>query len=682
VSSVGPIVLSQPARVGPAWHIAPASALYRKPPTWELPHGFSRVHVPGWPMPPWAAGALVQSELLLPMQPLSMRYAIPKGLTAGIEEIWRPCPISGLELPGTVADEMWLRQKSAIHLMVTPSQLDVTGPSTSLSTVAWLVLLRSIGDGDESFRQLADLAFRLEVVGLGHSVSVDLAQAIAGRWRIGRGLVAAAESGRPWLNPRCIRWIIRELAVAAAAAERGSDRGLIVGMEEAATAATWFPRVFLQEAKPDPLDVLMACWFLHEHFHGADLDANDVNGVMAMMTALGFANGSWTTSFERFASWASVWSIEDGDPLKPSGGWQGTPPSALRAGYYAATGLDVRDWLAGCLLVLLPSWNGADDTSARIDSRPIRDRLPPSTPPSIAATIERQLSVTVPMLGHQILELLGGVQHYAGLGTTPQLERSALYDRPILTFPDGASIIVSAAAFANRSVAAPREVLEAANTVGNRRKVGGAIGRMFETAVAHVIDGLRNRCHVLLGADIDQVVDIGARRGDMAVSSVGATVILECGLQPVTVEAVTGDAAAVDDMLSHYADKLEQAYATTSSSQFWSAVPRLGSQATGYFVVVDDPISFSAAHCARVRELRPDTPDLFVVGIDDIVRLVDLAERGVDFPSALIAWQTSGSRLPFDHHLVPLADMVGQRWTFMFATLTTLAERLTGPAAA
>jgi hypothetical protein len=85
-----------------------------------------------------------------------------------------------------------------------------------------------------------------------------------------------------------------------------------------------------------------------------------------------------------------------------------------------------------------------------------------------------------------------------------------------------------------------------------------------------------------------------------------------------------------------------------------------------------------------VREAHADLPELFVVGIDDLLRLVDLARLGHSFPQALISWQTGGSRLPFDHHLHRLERFTGPARSRLTSTMERLIRPVIGdrPAAA
>lgn len=71
-----------------------------------------------------------------------------------------------------------------------------------------------------------------------------------------------------------------------------------------------------------------------------------------------------------------------------------------------------------------------------------------------------------------------------------------------------------------------------------------------------------------------------------------------------------------------------------------------------------------ASHQLRPRKRRQRVPincgtrALFVVSIDELSALIDLARTAISVPAALIAWQTQRRPIPFRSHLSTLYRLV------------------------
>ena len=415
----------------------------------------------------------------------------------------------------------------------------------------------------------------------------------------------------------------------------------------------------------------MAAWMLQEASHGTNgrLDNGDFDALSAF-TALGFSTANRTQQIERFTTWSQVWNIADDHPACRAKGWNGARPSDLRSTFRDEVGISIDQWLAGSFMTLLPRWVDADtDKSVQFTDAVFSDFFGSDRKASEALRelMLGELSTTFEELGDEILRRTAA---YTGLGSTSQTESSPLHERPLIRFSDGTMTIASAEAFASRSVALPRTIIERSQRLGGRRDVGGAIGKLFEANGWDVVQRLRGTHAVVTSNAIDDNVVKGTR-ADALVANADAAVVLEFTLLPTDPRATTGDRQSIREALDRYVRKVRQATGTPVHA-LSGLFAKIGHLEIGHFVVVDEPISFSAAHSASIQGTDPDLPPLFVISIDELESLIDLADGAVSAPHALIAWQRGEQRVPFTQHIAQLHRLVPPNRSRLTGTMERL----------
>ena len=636
-----------------------------------VPKGAIPVIVPPFEPAAFEPGALARAGLELPIPLEAVHFALPKAIEEGFGSLWKTCPVVGLDLPIEAAREAWFRKYSAVDTFVSPSSIGVQVSPEALSQTAWWILVQGNAEAVPSF--LLDVSFRLDVTGADNELNVRFAELISRRWKVGVGLVNAARVGRVWMNPRCLRWIVRELAAALAAARHGSPAALRLGVEAQLFANMFFGHV-VEGGTVDHADVLAACWLLHEQFHGMSerQGIGDPFDPLSAMSALGFSTPGRLRMIERLATWSAIWRMPDDHRSAAQNRWNGTPPSALRAAFEESTGISVHRWLGLTLAVALPRWVEADERSLR--SSPLsRSSLTAlcagdaTAAQHLAALMVAELGTTFEQLGDTVL---AANPAYTGFGSTSQTEASALHERPLVEFSDGSWSISSPEAYAARAVGVPRTVIERTNKMGDRRRLGGVIGRMFEAHGWDVLDRLNQSHLVVTGDRIDELAGGGAR-GDAIVAKSDCAIVFEFGLQPTGPDAARGDRGEVLDVLKRYVDKLRQA-ADTPHHVFAHLIPTISALRVGRVVVADEPLPISVVHVASMREMGSNLPDMFVISIDELESLVDLAEMPVSVPDALLAWLTGVRKCPFAHHIAELERLVPRSRARLNAALEQL----------
>ena len=636
-----------------ALHIATEGALTRPAPSFEIPSGAVGLDIAEVFYGPVRSGRVARELLLLPRRPELVRYMLPVEIESGLGGIWRTCPTTGLELRSEAAHEAWFARWSGTSAVVTPGSLGLGFSPEAMAEAAWWVLA-STPHRHDAQKMLFEAAFRLDADN-SSVLSERMAGLVAARWRIGAGLCSAAAVNRCWLNPRCLRWIGRELAAAQAAVRSDIDVQVTLSVEAQFALTAMFPHV-VEGRTVDASDVLMASWMLHDTYSGADDWDVEGDDVLGHLSALTYASPSSRGCIERFASAESLWAVADEDAPVGHPGWGGLAPSRLRGAFADEIGLEVHEWLGAAMCALIGPWAGALDFA----NGPICASLGIALPDTdlgrrAGEALDEHLVQSIDELGESVLHRSearpGG---YQGLGSTSQTEWSELHHRPVVSFDGSTMVITGADAFGRAAAAFPRKVLEGLPELGGRRRVGATLGNMFEAATAKLLRRLIGRCDVKTEVDIESILGVDGSRADLVVVDAGAVAVLELGLQPILIDAATGSSAAVQAMIDRYASKVRQAQATSGRIEMSAALSAVAGRAVGHFVVVEEPLAFTAVHCAAVRAAHPDVPDLFVVGIGDLGRLVDLAEVGHSFPQALVSWQTGGSQLPFDHRLYEL----------------------------
>lgn len=646
-------MIELPRQNGGNLYIGDAGTLHRRAPSLELPSGARRVVIPDVARAGGTVGDLARLTLFLPFPPNSVRYFLPAAVEHDLGSVWRLCPTTGLDLPGHASDEAWYRAHSGFKTMVTPSELGVVAPRKAAAWAAWCVLLKSLQHGGDSvFVLLADMATRLDVTGSSGGISRNLADELAGWHRVGRGLVAAANAGRIWLNPRCLRWIFRELTAALYAAQRDVPVNFEFEVQGAMFLEGYFPGV-LNGRAPSRSEVIAACWILHDSFHGADMTLDDPDGL-GMVTALGYSSATRVGPMERLTSAMLMWAIPDNHWSVLDRG--GLRPSQLRDVFRRETGVSVDHWLQGCLLFGLETWRRVEDSESLMCEQPTP--LFGDEQPVFDSAFHRLLTMTINDFGRSVVEREEEAGGYGGLGSTRQDEHSIFDERPVCRLPNGSLAVISLDGLARVSRLTP-EGLTAEMSGRETREVRSTLGMMFEGMACDELARLQGRHTVIFGASLDVFFEGTDKRADAVVATSDGFVAIEFGLQPMQGAARRGDPAAVVKLLERYAKKGRQALATLNTPRLRHQLQLVSTPVTGAFLVVDEPTTMSHIHISYLERVAEDVPPKFVIGIDDLRRLVALRDRGVDFVHALLSWQQGDAQRPFDHHLSSFERIVG-----------------------
>lgn len=631
------------------FYVAPARALFQ----------IERRPAPGTTMmvPALAGGdafsPLAKALLLLPFDPTNQPSFVGVEIERGLGHLWREHPDTGLTLTTAAISELNLDRSFGATLLATPTNLGVCTPADVLSRVAWWVLCQA--PIEQVIRVCLGLALRLDVLGHGLEWEADLAADVSGRMRHGVGLVAAARGGRSWLNPRCLRWIARELAAAhVAKGEEQYAHSITWAQSETLALTELFPDMVLERRAPGPEDLVKACWLLGEVY---EVDEGPETGEEAVgwLARLMYSPPNRDSLARRFGSWLMAWSVPDDHGLWRRVGWGSFKPSELRERFQIATGLTPQGWLGGAFLVASASWMNVLDGTAHmmfpdharhaVDGEPIDAR--------VTDLIEIHGASTCAQVGREVLRITRERgRPYGGLGSTPQAEYSAFHERPVVVLSDGAWAISSFEAYTRWAIQFVRAQLSTGRGSATPRAIGSTVGRMFEAAVHDIACTLRPRHTVIGGDEIDSVSVPGLRRGDLIVAQSDQVVVFEVGLQPVRSNAALGSRVAVDDLLRRYAIKTEQARETVRSNHVLNTLlPPSLQRAVTCIHIVDEPLPLNPMQARRLQDFAPGVPGRFVIGVDEFVDLVELSHRGWSLPSLVFGWLYGADDVPLSRYL-------------------------------
>lgn len=664
-----PIVAGVPTRRELALHVASdAGVLYRRAPDMTVPPGAITVIPPQAPLP-GSPGSLAAYALATPVGPSEIRYGLPRPMaTGGIDVLWQSCPTTGLDLPADIAHEIWFDRNAGFSTFLTPSVVGLSGSAAGFARAAWQVLLRA--PIDLVVGLLLDLAFRLDVLGPHDGFATRLAADLARRHPRVLGLVPASSQGRMWLNPRCLRWIVRELAAAVETVRAVGQCDLPEEADAEFVLHDLFPKV-IDGDSPHPQDLVLAVWLLHEGFSGFDTASTIESDPLGALTALGFSPATRFQLFDRITTWSQIWEIPDTHPAG-FGHWGQFTPSGLRAGFTNATGVAVRDWMRFSARALFQSFNAAHG------SRPVTLDLgfaqADDNAQAMRALLVDHLGVTLFDLGRRVL---AGTAEYTGLGSTSQAESSALHDRPLVVLSNGVAYIASADAFACAASRVPDQVVSGPAGVGARRATQGTLGLMFEAHGWNVVHRAAARHTVFTEKEIAGLAGTG-QRADLVVLSTDGCAVLEFGIQRPSPGATRGDPVKVADLLRRYLRKAGQ---TTNRDVLDGIAGRtLGYPQVAGVVVVDEVLQMTPVHSSVLRATGTTVADLPAITIYDLSALAELGRVGHSIPHALIAWQRNGQKAPFSLYLHRLERLSGQ--VQLERTMTDLANLIADDAPA
>ncbi len=601
----------------------------------EPPPARRVVHIPKLPADPHGSGALAGEALFLPDRFLVDTWMVaPPGLESGLVTFWTDLPDIPFTVPLGVHQRRQFDRAWRIETVCTPHETGLVFSPTEQASVGWTVLARA--DKVGAVEALAWLACRLEI-NRRDPLVIDLVKQMGLPAPYGGRLLAAARGGQPVFDSKALRWMIAELA--AAEQSELEDRASWTPSTHSGVdllASAWFPWLRSPEGRPTTPDVLRAIWLLHEDFRGADASFTEPDGVLAGITALGYATaqeGSWLPKLER---WSRIWDVDDSHPAVQSASHA---PSALRTIFTSTLGLTPREWLAGTWLLCCEWWVRM---ALRGQPRMRTDELYAPTldgdrihlSAEFTKAFDKYLVDDLDNVGMEVRRTVG----YQGLGTLPQTDPVACRNRPVLRIPDGSLVPMSLELVADRAAVVWRFLLPA-RLKGARSGIA-AMGYQFE---AYITDMLGTRIgpqhRVLTEPDITSVLG-DETRCDQVVVHGDEWLFIENSLKTLNRGVAGGTVSAVENLCQRYHDEADQASATAAqagrlAAAFGLPKPRMST----ILVVTDNPAAHSPALMQRLWEQRPDRNPRFLCSARELEALVELAAVGWSMPGAIVGWQ-------------------------------------------
>ena len=601
----------------------------------EPPPARRVVHIPKRPADPHVSGALAAEALFLPDRFLVDTWmAAPPGLEPGLVTFWTDLPDVPFTVPLAVHQRRQFDRSWRIETVCTPHETGLAISPTEQSEVGWAVLARA--NKVNAIEVLALLACRLEIVGrdpfvVGLVEQMGLPAPYYGR------LLAAARGGQPVFDPKALRWMIAELVAAEQSELEARANWTPAGHSGAdLLASAWFPWLRSPTGRPTTADVLRAIWLLHEDFHGAEGSFTDPDGVLAGITALGYATaqeGSWLPKLDR---WSRIWDVDDSHPAVQTASHA---PSALRAIFTSVLGLTPSEWLAGTWFVCC-EWLVRIPPNGRLRMQPDELYAPTLDGHQIDLSAEftkafdEHLVDDLDNVGMEVRRTVG----YRGLGTLPQTDPVACRNRPVLRIPDGSLVPISLELVADRAAVLWRFLLPA-RLKGARSGIA-ALGYQFE---AYITDMLQTRIgprhRVLTEADISSVLG-DETRCDQVVVHGDEWLFIENSLITLNRGVAGGTLSAVENLCQRYHAEADQASATAAQADRLAAAfglpkPRMST----ILVVTDNPAAHSPALMQQLWEQRPDRNPRLLCSARELEALVELAAIGWSMPGAIVGWQ-------------------------------------------
>lgn len=630
------IVVAVPQPVtAPALHVCRYPVEEPLPPRW--------LHVARPRLDAHQCGALSAEELFLPEDMVLDRWMLaPPRLETGLASLWTLLPDVPLTVPVGVRTRREFDQGWGVETTATPGATGSLFTPAEHAAVAWAVLARA--ERVEAVALLAWIACLIENSRRDPRIPELLIGIMAPPEPHTGRLLAATRGSQHLFDPKALRWIIAELAaVDTTELEARAVWEPVDSTGEDLLASAWFP--WLRSSRRASVrDVLMATWLLHDDFHGAEATFKDPDGILAGITALGYATaqeGAWLPKLER---WSKIWAVPDSDPAVQAASHS---PSMLRSLLTTQLGLTPMEWLAGTWLVCLRWWDRAqrlellriaasDLFTTTIDGRQVE------LSPAYTAAFEAHVVGDLTMLGAEIRRNAPG---YSGLGTVPQTDLVACRNRPVIRLPDGTLVPMSLELVADRAVVLWRFLLPAG--LRGARSGIAALGHQFEAYVTNLLTsqiGLHHR--VLTESDIGSVLG-GATRCDQVVVAGHDWLFIESSMITLSRAVAGGNLAAVDDVCDRYHAEGDQAAETAKEAEQLAAAFALPPpRATAILVVTDNPITHTPALMRRMWERRPDRNPRFVCSIKELEALVGLSSIGWSMPGAILRWQRQGVEGP------------------------------------
>jgi hypothetical protein len=596
------------------------------------------------------------AALLTMLVPASIMPADPEFLPAGptgrLELPWRQDPVLGLLLPDRVLQDLWLERSYEGCCNLTPGEVSALFDTADVDMVAWAVLRRCPVQGLVAL--LAGWAFRGDILGWAGLLDQSAAALLGLPAELQAHVHPAVRGERPLLDPRCVRWILREVAAATVTGEWSAPPSWRpAGLAQEAIARLLFPATLeVQVAVPPGVEILRAVWLLHENFTLGQDPADLVDRVMSIMATYTYGLRQ-PIGMLRFLDRARrVLAVSDTHPAVADAP---RPPSALRAAFTEATGLSTDQWVRGgaALAVRYLIWVADHRPHLATLDQLMELNLPRRLSGAFRSLVAGQLCTTVEDLGQAVLaELRRRRLDYTGVGSTPRDDSRAMRDRPLLRLEDGNIHPIGFGLLLDRIADLPRFVVERSRTLGGDSVLRGMLGRHFEAYVTDRIAQTRDRHQVLTEDQLTQVLGAQTKRGDAIIGYVGDYLLVEISTQSLVRRIAAGDPAAIASKCEDYHREADQAEAMARRLRDLVRAYELpGVQGWSYLVVTDQALPTNPALAAALRRIRPTRNPRFVCSIEEFELLVDAGIRGWSIPSLVRGWQTSQLEQSLAGHL-------------------------------
>lgn len=491
-----------PREASPAFHVCryPVPA-----PTVEL----GRMVVPRFVLEPWDRGALAVASLQLPQEFAATTFILPPKEIAGaaVDPRWVEADGLPIAIPAEVEAVRRFQREWRMAPLRTPSSLGVAFPTDVIKRVGWAVICRA--RPSEVIEALAGLALKLECD------PVDCQQAVAQMMElppaVRHRVVATSAGGDALLAPRCVRWLLCELAAAdhddLAAARRWSPP---VNGDADLMARSWF-RCLRSDSRPTTGELLSAIWLLHEDYHGCEPTSNETVDLLAMVSAVSFdarSPGTWADTLDR---WLAIWSVPDAHPTVQQAQRK---PSAVRSLFEQQVGSPPTEWLAGIWLLqmrwlhsVLHSEMPPTDRTSLLNCDLDGDAV--SLTGAFESALDQWLVGSIEEIGRAARNEAGNA--YSGLGSLPQTDLLALRNSPLLALPGGRLFPISLELIAERATQVHRWAFS--QPLGGARAANHPIGPLFEAWVHDQLSRLARNHTVLHETDL-AAVTTASRRAD------------------------------------------------------------------------------------------------------------------------------------------------------------------------
>jgi hypothetical protein len=647
-----PIMVQQPADYGLFIARLP---IPEQPPSWEqspLRGADTGIVVPRAPHP----NPVLDAALLTMLVPASLvppdPFFLPGGPAGRIEVPWRQDPQTGLLMPDHTLHYLWWDRSFPVDCNVTPRALGLAFDEADLAAVAWAALARCpIHDLVEV---LAALAFRADILGPAGEPECALAELLDLPDYLQARLGAEVRNGSPLLDPRCLRWIIRELA-AAQVTEQAAARSQWqpVTLAHQAIARVLFPITLEAGATVPPFkEVLRAVWLLHERFQLGDDTVADADQPLSMVAAYTYGVHR-SAGMLRFLDRARrLLEVEDAHPAVAR---FSPPPSALRDAFTRQTRLTTTEWVYGAAVVAVRYvvWVANGRPHVATMDQLMEAELPVRLSARFRRLVERELVTNLHQLGRAVLaeaRRSGGA--YKGLGSMPKHDSRIMRDRPLLRASNGQLHPLGFGLLLDRIVDLPRYVVERSGRVGGDRLLRNILGHMFEAYASDRIVELPGRHQILTEQEITAVLGPHARRGDAVIGYSGDYLLVEVSVQSLGRGIAAGDPASITRRCVGYHNEADQAEAM--SRQLGDLVHAYNLPAVRswtYLVVTDQALPANPALADALRRIRPDRHPRFVCSIDELELLLDAGACGWSVPGMVRTWQAGALEQTLAAHL-------------------------------